>query len=160
MSAFLLNRACLNYDIWLEPATTRLVWITMMALADGQGSVDCSVKALASIARVPLENCLEAIDTLSKDFIEPREWGWDIVDRHLYRPLRSSGGHRYRRNFTADQRHELFALAGGECVLCKVSLAGGFHADHIVPWSVGGPTTITNGQALCPRCNMSKGASL
>ncbi|RKY53653.1 MAG: HNH endonuclease, partial [Candidatus Neomarinimicrobiota bacterium] len=30
-------------------------------------------------------------------------------------------------------------------------------ADHIIPWSKGGETTVENGQALCQRCNGSKG---
>jgi 5-methylcytosine-specific restriction endonuclease McrA len=30
--------------------------------------------------------------------------------------------------------------------------------DHIVPWSWGGPTVVSNLQVLCRRCNNSKGA--
>jgi 5-methylcytosine-specific restriction endonuclease McrA len=32
------------------------------------------------------------------------------------------------------------------------------HIDHIVAWSDGGKTTITNGQGLCERCNQDKEA--
>ena len=31
------------------------------------------------------------------------------------------------------------------------------HGDHIVPWSLGGPTTTSNLQALCGSCNLRKG---
>jgi superfamily II DNA or RNA helicase len=31
------------------------------------------------------------------------------------------------------------------------------HGDHIVPWGLGGPTTIANLQALCGSCNLRKG---
>ena len=48
-------------------------------------------------------------------------------------------------------------LAGGFCRLCGERLSQNFHADHVVPFSKGGPTTVSNGQALCPRCNLSKG---
>jgi hypothetical protein len=34
------------------------------------------------------------------------------------------------------------------------------HADHIIPHSKGGKTTIDNGQTLCAACNLSKGASI
>ncbi|HEY5150118.1 MAG TPA: HNH endonuclease signature motif containing protein, partial [Mycobacterium sp.] len=30
------------------------------------------------------------------------------------------------------------------------------HADHMIPHANGGPTTITNGQGLCERCNYTK----
>ena len=29
-------------------------------------------------------------------------------------------------------------------------------ADHVIPWSKGGPTTIENGQMLCKRHNLEK----
>src|SRR5690606_30104317 len=36
-------------------------------------------------------------------------------------------------------------------------LEPGWHADHVKPWSSGGPTDVINGQALCPACNLRKG---
>lgn len=33
-----------------------------------------------------------------------------------------------------------------------------FHADHIQPFSKGGPTITDNGQALCQTCNLKKGS--
>lgn len=33
------------------------------------------------------------------------------------------------------------------------------HIDHVVPWSLGGPTTEANLQTLCDRCNIGKGAA-
>ena len=32
------------------------------------------------------------------------------------------------------------------------------HADHIAPWSKGGPTTPDNCQMLCRDCNLKKGS--
>jgi superfamily II DNA or RNA helicase len=40
---------------------------------------------------------------------------------------------------------------------CGEPLDRGFHADHRRPFSRGGVTTLSNGQALCPPCNLSKG---
>ena len=31
------------------------------------------------------------------------------------------------------------------------------HADHIIPWSKGGHTTLENGQMLCREHNLAKG---
>lgn len=62
------------------------------------------------------------------------------------------------RNFSGAQRAVLYDLAGGRCAVCGVRLRGGWHADHIKPWSRGGYTEIENGQATCPTCNLRKGA--
>lgn len=32
------------------------------------------------------------------------------------------------------------------------------HADHIIPWSKGGHTTLENGQMLCREHNLAKGS--
>lgn len=44
--------------------------------------------------------------------------------------------------------------------MCGCDLPEGWHADHINPYSQGGETDITNAQALCPTCNLKKGASV
>jgi CRISPR/Cas system Type II protein with McrA/HNH and RuvC-like nuclease domain len=33
-----------------------------------------------------------------------------------------------------------------------------WHADHIVPYSKGGQTTLENGQLVCKKANLSKGS--
>lgn len=46
---------------------------------------------------------------------------------------------------------------GGKCGTCKKRLTlSSAHADHIRPWSKGGPTTLENCQALCADCNKEK----
>ena len=65
-----------------------------------------------------------------------------------------------RRVFTSRQKQILRLIAGNLCCICGQSLEFGFHADHIVPFSKGGPTIIRNGQALCPSCNLMKGSKI
>ena len=48
-------------------------------------------------------------------------------------------------------------VSGGLCSSCKKKLSKGFHADHVIPHSLGGRTITSNGQALCPKCNIKKG---
>ena len=60
------------------------------------------------------------------------------------------------RQFSRRQRRALYRAAGGECERCGKDLRQDWHADHVVPRSKGGLTTIANGQALCPGCNLSK----
>ena len=63
------------------------------------------------------------------------------------------------RRFNSSQRMALYLNADGRCENCDVELEDGWHADHIVPWSLGGATDVINGQALCPDCNLKKGTN-
>jgi superfamily II DNA or RNA helicase len=63
-----------------------------------------------------------------------------------------------RRRFNASERAALYLAAGGRCTACGSQLEPGWHADHIAPHVRGGPTDVINGQALCPPCNLEKGA--
>lgn len=65
-----------------------------------------------------------------------------------------------QRRFTGRQRVALYLASGGVCTLCGTPLQEGWHADHIQPWIHSGATDVMNGQALCPKCNMKKGASM
>jgi 5-methylcytosine-specific restriction endonuclease McrA len=61
------------------------------------------------------------------------------------------------RRFHPRARVALFLAARGRCVVCGEPLPPGWHADHVVPVSKGGPTDPANGRALCERCNLVKG---
>jgi len=68
------------------------------------------------------------------------------------------------RTFTQEQRMAIFRRDKGECQIkgpnCEqVCEESAFHADHKVPHSKGGPTSVENGQVSCIACNLSKGAS-
>jgi superfamily II DNA or RNA helicase len=60
------------------------------------------------------------------------------------------------RLFNKRQKQELFYKANGVCQICGVFLPKHWHADHVVPYSKNGETILSNGQALCPKCNLSK----
>jgi superfamily II DNA or RNA helicase len=73
----------------------------------------------------------------------------------------SSGeGEAVRRRFNSGERAALFIAADGRCEECNVELQPGWHADHDVPFSRGGATDVVNGRALCPHCNLKKGAGV
>lgn len=65
-----------------------------------------------------------------------------------------------RRRFNGSESAALFVAAGGFCQGCGAELGRGWHADHKTPYVAGGPTDVSNGQALCPTCNLRKGDRL
>lgn len=62
-----------------------------------------------------------------------------------------------RRRFNSSERAALYLAQNGRCANCGNELEPSWHADHMKAWSHGGPTDVTNGQALCPTCNLKKG---
>lgn len=103
--------------VWCEPAHTRLVWITMLAMADRKGRVWASVPGLANRARVPLEDAEKAILTfLAPDRysrtpdhdgrrIEPIDGGWRLLNYAKYREIRDAEDRRdYQRKWDRENR--------------------------------------------------------
>ena len=65
------------------------------------------------------------------------------------------------RAFSTLQRVEIFNRSGGNCQRCGCDITlSNFHADHIIPWSQSGKTQVSNGQALCPPCNLKKSGTM
>ena len=62
-----------------------------------------------------------------------------------------------RRLFTALQKRWLLQRQGYRCAICGIAIGmRTAHADHVVPFSKGGETSLSNAQALCASCNLSK----
>lgn len=93
--------------IWREKNETRIVWITMLAMANKSGIVEASIPGLADMARVSLADCQEALKALSspdefsrtKDYdgrrIEEVDGGWAVLNHA-----------KYRHKMSADERRE------------------------------------------------------
>ena len=64
------------------------------------------------------------------------------------------------RRFNRGERIASYLAAAGRCGRCGRPLEWRWHADHVVPHAAGGPTDLTNVEALCPDCNQRKGASM
>ncbi|QWF85689.1 HNH endonuclease [Amycolatopsis sp. CA-230715] len=77
------------------------------------------------------------------------------VARHRRRSHRDP-----RRFFPWSEKRTLSAQARGQCehkpMLWRRCPKPGTEADHIIPWSRGGPTELWNGQLLCHRHNARK----
>ena len=64
-----------------------------------------------------------------------------------------------QRLFTEDQRIAIYHKDKGICQLCGevVDFDNDYEADHIIPFSKGGKTTVENGQTTHKLCNIKKG---
>lgn len=101
--------------IWRESKETKIVWITMLAMANKNGMVEASVPGLADFARVTIEECEVALKTLlspdsysrTQDFngrrIESRDGGW-LVLNHA----------KYRAKMSLDERREYLRVKQAE----------------------------------------------
>jgi hypothetical protein len=91
----------LTSTVWLEDSDTRVVWLTMLAMADQHGEVMASVPGLAHTARVPVEACRAALDkfmspdpdsrteTAGGRRIEKIDGGWALINHAKYRAMAS-----------------------------------------------------------------------
>lgn len=69
------------------------------------------------------------------------------------------GGPAMRREHVPREiRQAVFERYGGCCAECNSNFEIQF--DHVIPFSMGGATTVENLQILCAPCNQTKGASL
>lgn len=96
-----LFSSIITSTIWMEKTDTRIVWITMLALADKNGEVQGSVPGLARMAGVSVDACREALnsflgpdpDSRTKDDegrrIEEIDGGWFLLNHAKYRKMAS-----------------------------------------------------------------------
>jgi len=105
-------------SIWDEDNATRIVWITLLALAEADGTVEGSVKGLAHEARVSLKECktsleiLKAPDPYSKTVanegrrIKEIDGGWFVLNHNVYRKKAKSRA-AYMRRYREEKKKEL-----------------------------------------------------
>lgn len=104
--------------IWSEDDQTRIVWITMLAMANQHGEVQASVPGLAKFAQVSLKATEAALKKLSapdaysrtKDFegrrIEAIDGGWVILNHGKYRQKASVDDRREQAKLRAKRFRE------------------------------------------------------
>lgn len=64
-----------------------------------------------------------------------------------------------KRLFDKSQKQMLYLRSNGKCSICSDTLGKSWEADHIIPFSKGGKTILSNGQATCKKCNLKKGTN-
>lgn len=103
-------------SLWNEDSDSRVVWITMLALANSHGQIISTVSALSRIANVPPETCQKAINTFCSPDQDSRtktdegrrlrviDGGWELVNYELYKQMMSEEDRKdYQRKY--QQKH-------------------------------------------------------
>lgn len=97
-----IHQTILDSSIWLEPHPTRLLWITMLAMANEFGIVEASPSGLAARARITRDEMLVGVECLSSPDpdsksqeyegrrIEIVPGGWLVLNHMEYRDRRTT----------------------------------------------------------------------
>lgn len=122
-----LFNSILASTIWREEKETKILWITMLAMADKDGMVEASVPGLADLARLTVKETqaalaiLESPDEFSrtKDHqgrrIEPVLGGWLILNHALYRQKMDMDERREYLRIKKQESRERARLAEEAC---------------------------------------------
>ena len=111
--------------IWREDDKVRIVWITLLAMADKRGIAEGSIPGIADLARVSVEDCERALarlqqpDRFSRSTenegrrIAPTDGGFQILNHAKYRDRLSAEERReYRQKWMAERRQAGFCEHG------------------------------------------------
>jgi hypothetical protein len=97
----------------------------------------------------------------STDAEDSIQWRHDFMLRKFFETCPKIEQKDDQRLFSPEQRLAIFRRDGGFCRV-KIKCEGAkcewdaWQADHIIPWSKGGKTTVENGQIACIPCNSVK----
>ncbi len=110
-----LFNSILASTIWREPNEIRLVWITLLAMADKDGIAEGSVPGIADFARIPVEATRMALERLSQPDEDSRSQeyegrriervpgGWMILNAGKYRDIVSRANAREKTRLRVEK---------------------------------------------------------
>lgn len=99
-------------------------------------------------------------DAARSDSLQDMEYRVEIYKEMILREIPQLELKDPTRTYSQEQRLLIFLKNDGKCANCEKKCdQDNFHADHIIPHSRGGKTSIENGQLLCPECNLKKSSN-
>ncbi len=146
-----LHGTIIHSSIWQESAETRVVWVTMLAMADATGTVYASVSGLARAANVNREDCgralecflgpdAESSDGTTGERIKVVPGGWFILNHGNYRDRQTreqelsakrSQGYRDRQRVTGHGENDSNVTAVGPSASASFGTAGSVSAPRL-----------------------------
>ncbi len=91
-------------------------------------------------------------------FARQRQRERELEHAHALMAASTSPAQRKREPIPKEVKRAVFERDGGRCVECGSDFD--IQYDHIIPFSMGGASTVENLQLLCARCNQAKGGRL
>lgn len=130
----------------------------------GFEGIRAAQEQLADDARDPELLAYKERTSHSTDAQDSIQWRHEFLLRKFFESVSDIEQKDSQRLFTHEQRLAIFRRDNGKCrVMLKCSGVkcewDDWQADHIVPWSQGGKSTVENGQVACPACNAAKGGN-
>lgn len=113
-----LFQSIITSTIWSEDDQTRIVWITMLAIADKNGEVQGSIPGIARLAGVSVDAARAAIerflspdlDSRTKDDdgrrIEVIDGGWHLLNHKKYRDMASDADRAEKAKLRQQRKRE------------------------------------------------------
>lgn len=150
-----LFASILDSSIWSENYPTRLVWITLLAMADAEGLVRASVSGIArraAVKRLEAEAAVKALCSPDRDRpdqehdgrrLEVVDGGWKVLNYQKYREIRTQQQfrdalrqqrHRDRLRVSRDasQQADAEAVSEAEAEQSKALVARGATAESLI----------------------------
>lgn len=110
------------------------------------------VTAQSGVCYTRKHSCEKAIASVKASMAMAEVIDW-VKNGFEFEPL--------REHVNQETRRWIFAADNGICHLCNEPVDPfDWHLDHVVPHSLGGPTSIENLRVAHPRCNTSKGTQI
>jgi hypothetical protein len=100
----------------------------------------------------------DADDVKALLFARQRQRERELEHAHAVMAASTSPAQRQREPISKEVKLAVFKRDGGHCVECGSDFD--IQYDHIIPFSMGGASTVENLQILCARCNQAKGGRL
>lgn len=116
-----LSSGILSSSIWSEDDRTRIVWITLLAMADKHGEIMASIPGVARMAGVPIADAEKALQRFQEPDpysrtpdkegrrLEAIDGGWVLVNHEKYRAMFSKEDSKAKAALR-QQRHRDKAL--------------------------------------------------
>lgn len=162
MSYVKLFGSILDSTIWKASPPTKVVWVTMMAMADRDGVVSSSVPGLVDRARVTRPEAEDALslflspdpDSRTEQFdgrrIEKVDGGWRLLNYEKYREMQSADDRREKAADRVRRHREREKQRTGGAVTPAVTLCNVGNAGNPIRSGSGSGTEQVRAEAPTP----------